>query len=82
MIISELKKIISIQFGVPEDEITLDTAIDHDLNADSFDIVEVVMNIEKTFKIAIQQDEYQGKNTVGSLLELIAIKQSAKNVVG
>jgi acyl carrier protein len=74
--LKELKQILSSQFGVTEDEITLDTAICHDLNADSIDIVEVVMNIEKTFKIAIQQDEYQGKNTVGCLLELIAMKQS------
>lgn len=74
--LNKLKQIFSNQFGVPEDEITLDTTIDHDLNADSIDIVEVVMTIEKTFKIAIQQDEYQDKNTVGLLLELIETKQS------
>ena len=75
----KLKQILSAQFGVPENEISKDTNIVNDLNADSVDIVEVIMTIEKAFKIAIDQEEYKGKTTVGLLLELIESKLFQSN---
>ena len=71
-----LKKVLSDQFGVPAEEINGDTCIIKDLNADSIDIVEVIMNLEKAYGIAIEEGEYQDKTTVGQLLELIVQKQS------
>lgn len=71
-----LKKVLSDQFGVPSEEINSNTCIIKDLNADSIDIVEVIMNLEKAYGIAIEEGEYQDKTTVGQLLELIAQKQS------
>ena len=71
---NQLKEIISNQFGVPIEELTEDTQIDQDLNADSIDIVEVIMTIEKAYNIVIQQSEYQDKTTVGSLFMLIKSK--------
>lgn len=66
-----LKKVLSDQFGVTIDEINDGTCIVKDLGADSIDIVEVVMNLEKIFKIKIEQEEYEGRSTVKALADLI-----------
>ena len=74
MIESKLKKILAKQFGILEDKITLETDVVSNLGADSLDLTELVMNIEYAFKIVIEEDEYTGAHTVGSIVELIKAK--------
>jgi acyl carrier protein len=76
---TKLKSLLAKQFGIVEDTITLDTDIINDLNADSLDLLELVMAIEQTFKVAISEDEYKDTHTVGKILELINQKQIASN---
>ena len=51
MIFEKLKELISEQFSVSEDAITLDTAFVDDLGADSLDLVELTMALEEEFDI-------------------------------
>lgn len=71
---NKLKSIITKQFGVLGEKITPDTDIIADLNADSLDLLELILAIEKEFQIKIEEDEYEDSHTVGKILELIQQK--------
>lgn len=67
----KLYNILSEQFGVSLESITLDTDIFRDLGADSLDIVETQISIEKEYDIEINQIDYENRTTVRDLLEMI-----------
>ena len=75
MIFETLAGIISEQFSVSEDSITMDTAFVDDLGADSLDVVELTMAIEEEFDIPETSDEELAKlQTVGDLVRFISNK--------
>ena len=75
MIETKLKKLLSKQFGILEDKITLETNVVDDLGADSLDLTELVMNIEHAFKIVIEENEYATAHTVNEIVELVKSKE-------
>jgi acyl carrier protein len=77
MITSKLKKIISVQLGIPESKIQDQHEIVADLGADSLDLIELVMEIETTFKIAIEEHEYENARTVQQIVNLIESKNES-----
>lgn len=70
----KLKSILSKQFSIPVTDINEETDIIKDLSADSIDIIEIIMHIEKAYKIKINENEYQDRSTVAKLIELIMLK--------
>lgn len=68
---SKVKKIVSEQMGVAEDEITPETSFVNDLNADSLDTVELVMELEDEFELSIPDEEAEKIQTVGQATEYI-----------
>ena len=73
MIFEKIRAIIADQFGIDENEITMDTNILEDLEADSLDIVELSMSIEGEFSLdEMQEDDLKGLRTVGDLVELVS----------
>ncbi len=75
MILSKVKKILSEQFSVDEDSITMETDISEDLGADSLDVVDLLMSLEDEFEIEIPDDDVEGIKTVGQLVEYIKATQ-------
>ena len=71
MVFEKVKAILSEQFDVEEDSITLDTTIAEDLGADSLDIVDLLMSIEDEFEIEVPDDEVENIKTVGELVKHI-----------
>lgn len=71
MVLEKVKAILSEQFDVEEDSITLDTQIAEDLGADSLDVVDLLMSIEDEFEIEIPDDEIENLKTVGALVKYI-----------
>lgn len=69
-----LIEIICDQFGVTPEQINDDTCIINDLNADSIDIVEVIMSLELAYKIVIEEGEYSDKRTLSQIRELVKDK--------
>jgi len=69
-IFNKVKSIVAEQLGVDEEEITLDTSFE-DLNADSLDIVELIMALEEEFDIEIPDEDAEKLTTVGAAVEYI-----------
>ncbi len=75
MVFEKLREILSEQFGVDADTITAETSFKEDLNADSLDMVDVVMSIQEQFSIdEIDDEELAGIETVGQVVSLIESK--------
>lgn len=70
--------IVAEQMSVDKGQITRDTSFVNDLNADSLDVVELVMEFEDEFETSIPDDEAEKIKTVGEAVEYInRSKQSA-----
>jgi len=64
-------EIISEQMGVEKSEITRQTSFINDLNADSLDTVELVMEFEDEFDMSIPDEEAEKIQTVGAAIDYI-----------
>jgi acyl carrier protein len=64
-------EIISEQMGVDKSEITSGTSFINDLNADSLDTVELVMEFEDEFDMSIPDEEAEKIQTVGAAIDYI-----------
>lgn len=69
-VFEKVRKIISEQLGVDEEEITLDTTFE-ELNADSLDIVELIMALEEEFDLEIPDEDAEKLTTVRAAVEYI-----------
>jgi acyl carrier protein len=70
--------IVSEQMAINKAEITRETSFINDLNADSLDIVELVMEFEDNFDMSIPDEEAEKIKTVGQAIDYIANNQGKK----
>ena len=70
-IATRVKKIIVDKLGVDEAEVTSEASFTNDLGADSLDTVELIMEFEKEFNIAIPDDQAENIQTVGDAVSYI-----------
>jgi acyl carrier protein len=70
-ITSRVKAIIVDKLGVDEKEVTQEASFTNDLGADSLDTVELIMEFEKEFNIAIPDDQAENIQTVGQAVTYI-----------
>lgn len=66
-----LKKIIAKELSVSEDEVTPDASFIEDLNADSLDLVELIMALEEEFNVKISDEEADKIKTVRDAIEYV-----------
>lgn len=73
---AKLVDILSTQLFVGEDEVTFDSRLREDLGADSLDVVEVAMDLEQAFDIAIDEadEELLDTATVRQVVDLLKRK--------
>ena len=71
MILEKLKEFIVEQSKIDPDEITLDSRLSKDLEADSLDQVEVLMALEDEFDIEIPDEDAEKFVTVGDIVEYL-----------
>ena len=62
---------IANYLGIEMSEVTNDKRFEQDLDADSLDVVQLTMILEKEFQITISDDEMQGFVTVGDAIESV-----------
>jgi acyl carrier protein len=60
--------------SVPEDQVVPEAKFGDDLDADSLDLVELVMALEEEFDVSVPEEELEGIETVGQAYELVTGK--------
>ncbi len=71
MIFEKVRKIICEQFDLEEDAVTENTLLEDDLEADSLDLVDLVMSFEDEFQIEVPDEELENIKTVGDIVKYI-----------
>ena len=71
MILERLKEIVSEQLEIDAESITADTRLNEDLNADSLDVVEMLMALEDEFGVDIPDEEIEKMKTIGDVVNFI-----------
>lgn len=71
---NKIKEIISEQFNLDVEKVNLDTNFQDDLNADSLDLVELIMAFEDEFNLEINDEDVANIKTVSDALEEISKK--------
>jgi acyl carrier protein len=70
-ILAKLKPLIAEQLGVDEADVKDDASFTEDLNADSLDLVELIMSLEEQFKLQISDEDAEKITTVGEAVDYI-----------
>ncbi len=71
MVYEKITEIIAVQFNVEEDSLNKDTSFRDDLNADSLDLVELIMAIEDEFDLEVDDEGMEDIETIGDVVESI-----------
>ena len=71
MIFDKVKEILMDQLDVEEEKVTMEASIVDDLEADSLDLVDMVMSLEEEFDVEIPDDQVENIKTVGDIVKYI-----------
>jgi acyl carrier protein len=71
-ILAQLKPVVAEQLGVDESEVREDASFTEDLNADSLDLVELIMSLEEKFGLQISDEDAEKLTTVGESVDFIS----------
>lgn len=71
MIFERVREIICSQLDLNEDRVTMDSNILEDFDADSLDLVDLVMSFEDEFGIEVPDDQTENFHTVGDIVRYI-----------
>ncbi len=71
MVFEKVREILCDQLDLEEDKVTMDSDIVEDFEADSLDVVDLVMSLEDEFNIEIPDEEIENIKTVGDVVRYI-----------
>ena len=70
-VFERVKEVLVEQLGVDESQITEAASFQEDLDADSLDLVELIMELEDQFGVKISDEDAQSSQTVGQAVDYI-----------
>lgn len=71
MVFEKLRAIICQQLEIREEEVTVDSNMVDDFDADSLDLVDIVMSIEDEFGVEVPEDSIEEMKYVGDVVKFI-----------
>lgn len=71
---ARFQKVAVEVLSVEADKVTMEASFADDLDADSLDLVELVMGLEEEFDVSVEEDELEGIDTVKGAYELVTNK--------
>lgn len=75
MVFEKVKDIICQQLDVEENDVTMESSLMEDLDADSLDLVDMVMTIEDEFDVEVPEAAVEDIKTVGDIVSFIENNQ-------
>ena len=76
--LSALREVAVDVLSVEPDQVKEDARFKEDLDADSLDLVELVMGLEERFDIAVPEEDLENVTTVGQAVDLVMSKVASK----
>ena len=76
--ISALREVAVEVLSVEPDQVVETSRFKEDLDADSLDLVELVMGLEERFDISVPEEDLENVGTVGQAVDLVMAKVAAK----
>jgi acyl carrier protein len=76
--LAALREVAVEVLSVEPEAVTEDARFKEDLDADSLDLVELVMGLEERFDIAVPEEDLENVTTVGQAVDLVMSKVASK----
>lgn len=70
-VFEKIRQILMDQLDLAEEKITMDSDIVEDLEADSLDVVDLVMTMEDEFGVEVPDDQIENFKTVGDIVRYV-----------
>ncbi len=70
-VFERIRTLLAEQLDIEEDKITMDSNIMNDFEADSLDVVDMVMSLEDEFGVEIPDEEVENLQTVGDVVRYV-----------